>query len=101
MTGRINRDLIACARLYGRVLDSTLSARPAVYIVWIVLSLLTIPMFLMAAKELAPTEDQGIMFGIVEAPADATIDQTTFYTDAMNEIDEPAGEQPDVPDDVS
>jgi multidrug efflux pump len=54
-----------------------------VYTVWIALSLLTIPLFMMSSKELAPTEDQGFMMGIVEAPADATIDQTTFYTDAL------------------
>ena len=38
----------------------------------------------MASKELAPAEDQGIVLGIVEAAADATMDQTTFYTDAIN-----------------
>ena len=84
LTGRINRDFDRLRRAYGRVLDATLSARPAVYIVWIVLSLLAIPMFMMAPKELAPTEDQGFVMGIVEAPADATIDQTTFYTEAVN-----------------
>jgi multidrug efflux pump len=47
------------------------------------LSLLAIPLFMMSSKELAPTEDQGFIMGIVEAPADATIDQTTFYTDAL------------------
>jgi multidrug efflux pump len=61
-----------------------LSARPAVYTVWVALTLLTIPLFMMSSKELAPTEDQGFVMGIVEAPADATIDQTTFYTDALN-----------------
>ena len=84
LTGRINRDFDRLRRAYGRVLDATLSARPAVYIVWIVLSLLAIPMFMMAPKELAPMEDQGIVLGIVEAPADATVDQTTFYTEAVN-----------------
>jgi multidrug efflux pump len=84
LTGRINRDFDRFRKLYGRVLDVTLNARPAVYIVWIALSLLAIPMFMMAPKELAPTEDQGFVMGIVEAPADATIDQTTFYTEEMN-----------------
>ena len=83
-TGHINRAFDRLRRAYSRVLDATLNARPAVYIVWIVLSLLTIPMFLMAPKELAPPEDQSIVFGIVEAPADATIDQTTFYSEAAN-----------------
>jgi multidrug efflux pump len=85
LTGRINRDFDRFRKFYGRVLDATLSARPAVYLVWIVLSALSIPMFMMAPQELAPAEDEGFVMGIVEAPADATIDQTTFYTDALNQ----------------
>ncbi len=40
-------------------------------------------MFNMAwqAKELAPAEDQGVIFGVVETPPDATIEQTSFYAD--------------------
>ena len=84
LTGRINRHFDRLRRFYGRVLDATLSARPAVYVIWIGLSLLTIPLFMMSSKELAPMEDQGFVMGIVEAAADATIDQTTFYTEAIN-----------------
>ncbi|HOX57816.1 MAG TPA: efflux RND transporter permease subunit [Candidatus Paceibacterota bacterium] len=85
-TGRINRDFDRFRRFYGRVLDTTLSARPAVYVVWLVLSLLTIPLFVLAPKELAPAEDQGFLLNIVEAAADATIDQTTHYTEAVNHV---------------
>ena len=84
LTGRINRGFDGLRRGYARILDGTLSARPAIYLIWIVLSILSIPMFLMAPKELAPAEDQSILFGIVEASADASIDQTTFYTEAVN-----------------
>src|SRR5260221_358056 len=85
LTGHINRIFDRLRRAYGRVLDATLSARPAVYTVWIALSLLTIPMFTLAPRELAPPEDQSIVFGIVESPADATIDQTSFYAHALND----------------
>jgi multidrug efflux pump len=87
LTGRINRGFDLLRRTYARVLDATLAARPAVYLIWIALSLLAVPMFLMAwqSKELAPAEDQSFLLGIVEAPADATIDQTTFYTEAVNQ----------------
>jgi multidrug efflux pump len=84
LTGRINRGFDRLRRAYGRVLDATLSARPAVYVVWLVLGLLSIPLYVLAPKELAPAEDQGFVMGIVEAAADATIDQTTFYTEAVN-----------------
>jgi multidrug efflux pump len=86
LTGRINHGFDRLRRGYAKVLDGTLAARPAVYIIWLGLSLLSVPVFLMAwkAKELAPAEDQGFLLGIVEAPADATIDQTSFYTDEVN-----------------
>jgi multidrug efflux pump len=84
LSGKINRTFDGIRKGYGHVLDATLAARPAVYLIWIVLSLLSIPLFMLASKELAPTEDQGFVMAIIEAPADATIDQTTFYTDALN-----------------
>ncbi len=71
---------------YGRALDKVLAARPAVYSVWLVLALLTVPMFNMSPGELAPAEDQGIIFGIVEAPANATVEDTVRYTSAANDI---------------
>ena len=85
-TGYINRTFDRIRNAYGKVLDATLAARPAVYAIWIGLSLLTLPMFMFAASELAPAEDQGVIFGIVEADANATIDQTTFYAEAENRI---------------
>jgi multidrug efflux pump len=83
--GKIERDFKKLRNLYGRLLNNTLSARPAVYTVWILVSLLTIPMFTMSAKELAPTEDQGVIFGILDAAANSTLDQTSLYAAAVNE----------------
>ena len=71
---------------YGEHLDRTLAARPAVYTVWIGLSLLGILFWKMSPGELAPKEDQGVIFGIVTAPANATIDDTIRYTDAAENI---------------
>ncbi|MEJ2038883.1 MAG: efflux RND transporter permease subunit, partial [Desulfosarcinaceae bacterium] len=83
--GKINRDVRKIKAAYGRLLDRTLNARPAVYLVWISISLLTIPMFLMSAKELAPTEDQGVIFGIMDAAANSTLDQNRLYANAVKE----------------
>jgi multidrug efflux pump len=85
LPGRINRDFERLKNLYGRILDTTLAYRPLVYIVWIGLSLMAIPMYIMSPNELAPTEDQGVIFGIVDGPANATIEQTSFYADEVNE----------------
>lgn len=85
LAGRISRDFNRLKSAYGRRLDATLRARPAVYTVWIVISLLTIPMFIMSARELAPTEDQGVIFGILDASANSTLDQNSRYAAAVNE----------------
>ena len=83
--GHINRTFDRFRNFYGRLLDGTLAARPAVYIVWIVITLLCYPMYMFSSKELAPTEDQGVIFGIIEAPANATIDQTVKYANKVEE----------------
>jgi len=86
LAGRITRDFNRLRNAYGRRLDATLAARPAVYTVWIVISLLTIPMFTMSARELAPTEDQGVIFGILDAAANSTLDQNSLYAAEANRI---------------
>jgi len=86
LSGKIARDFKRFREFYGRRLDTTLNARPAVYMVWIVVSLLTIPMFTMSPKELAPTEDQGVIFGIVESAANSSLDQNSRYTAAVNRV---------------
>jgi multidrug efflux pump len=85
LAGRISRDFKRLRAFYGRLLDGTLAYRPAVYTVWIVISLLTIPMFSMSAKELAPTEDQGVIFGILDAAANSTLDQNRNFSAAVNQ----------------
>jgi multidrug efflux pump len=86
LAGRITRDFNRLKNAYGRWLDITLSARPAVYAVWLVVTLLTIPMFNMSAKELAPMEDQGVIFGIVDAAANSTLDQNSRFAAAANQV---------------
>ncbi len=82
--GKIERDFKRLRAAYGRWLQVTLNHRPAVYLVWIILGMLTIPMFKMSARELAPIEDQGIIFGIVDSAANSTLDQNGLYTAAVN-----------------
>jgi multidrug efflux pump len=73
-------------RGYGRMLAATLRSRPAVYMVWVLLSLLTVPMYMFSPAELAPNEDQGTVFGAIDAPANASLEQITFYTEEVGRI---------------
>jgi multidrug efflux pump len=70
---------------YARKLDASLQNRVGVYIFWIGITLLCIPLYSMSAKELAPTEDQGVIFGIVDAQANSTVDQASHYGKQVNE----------------
>ena len=71
---------------YGKALGISLRHRGAVYFVWIFLGILCVPMFILSAKELAPVEDQGIVFGILETPANSTLEQTIHYAEHANNI---------------
>ena len=86
LAGKIARDFKRIRAIYGRLLDLTLDSRPAVYTVWIIVSLLAIPLFIMSPVELAPTEDQGVIFGILDASGDSTLDQTSHYAAAANRV---------------
>ena len=86
LAGRISRDLERLKNTYGRLLDATLAARPAVYVVWIAVSIATVPMFMMSAKELAPLEDQGVIFGILDASANSTLDQNRIFAAEVNRV---------------
>lgn len=72
--------------VYERLLSGALKVRGAIYFVWILAGLLCIPMFMFSVKELAPTEDQGVIFGIVQGPSNATLDQLNIYADEANEV---------------
>ena len=85
-SGLVNRTFDRFRNWYGDHLDRTLAARPAVYTVWIGLSLLGALFWSMSPNELAPKEDQGVIFGIMTAPANATIDDTIRYADAAGKV---------------
>ncbi|MBK8234465.1 MAG: efflux RND transporter permease subunit [Deltaproteobacteria bacterium] len=82
----IDRTFEAVRRTYSRMLAGTLRSRGLVYSVWITLSLLTVPMYMFSPGELAPNEDQGVIFGALDVPANATLEQVTHYTGQVGEV---------------
>jgi multidrug efflux pump len=83
---KVDRAFEAVRRTYLRALDVTLGARKIIYVVWIVLGLLVVPMYMLAPKELAPNEDQGYVFGAIDAPANASLEQIVTYTSQVGRI---------------
>ena len=84
--GWINRRFDRLRERYTRVLASTLNYRPVVLVLWAIVAALIVPFYLLSQKELAPAEDQGVIFGIVQASANSTIEQTTLFTQKVNDV---------------
>jgi multidrug efflux pump len=83
--GMINRHFEVVQRMYAQLLARTLAYRPVILVLWGIVALLTVPFYLFSARELAPNEDQGVVFGIVQAAANSTLDQTSIYTREVND----------------
>jgi multidrug efflux pump len=64
---------------YGRKLDRSLDYRPITGIFAVTILFLVGFMYMNTNKELAPEEDQGILFSVTKAPQYANIDYSNFY----------------------
>ena len=62
--------------VYGRVLDATLDLRWSMALAALLIGLAAVPLYMMSQKELAPTEDGGIVFTIVQSAPDSSLDYT-------------------------
>ena len=84
--GWVNRRFEGVRRRYSRTLAGTLRYRPVVLALWAIVAALTVPFYMFSQRELAPAEDQGIIFGIVQASANSTIDQTKLFTKEIHDV---------------
>ena len=84
--GWINRRFETVRRMYSGMLASTLRYRPVVLVLWILVALLTIPFYMFSQRELAPAEDQGVVFGYIQASANSTLDQTKLYASQIHDV---------------
>jgi len=84
--GMINHHFDIVRNLYQRVLTGTLRFRPVVLTLWAIVLLLIVPFYMFSQKELAPPEDQNFVFGIIQAPANATLDQTKLFARQIDDV---------------
>lgn len=85
--GWINRLFERFKKRYLRMLTATLDYRPAVYTVAALVIFVLLPaLYLFSMNELAPKEDQGVVFGIVQAAANSTLDQTVLFTREVYDV---------------
>jgi multidrug efflux pump len=84
--GFVNRRFEKVKEGYTRLLDGTLRYRPVVLTVWAIALLLIVPFYLFSQKELAPKEDQSVVFGVIQAAPNSTIDQTSLFTQRVHDV---------------
>ncbi len=84
--GWINRRFDTLRQSYARTLTGTLRYRPVVLVLWAIVTLLMEPFYLVSQRELAPAEDQGVVFGVIQAAANSTIDQTKLFTEQVYDV---------------
>jgi multidrug efflux pump len=85
-SGMIHRHFEKVRSLYMRLLSGTLHYRPVVLTLWVIVALLMIPFYMFSQHELAPAEDQGAVFTILQAPANSTLDQTNLFAQQVYDV---------------
>src|SRR6478752_4344203 len=81
---RVNRVFGAITRGYGRQLDRSLDYRPITGLFALTMLGLVGFLYMHTSKELAPEEDQGIVFSVIKAPKYANIDYIDYYGEKID-----------------
>ena len=84
--GVVNRLFERIREAYSRTLAGTLRFRPVVLVLWAIVAALMVPFYMFSQRELAPAEDQGVVFGVIQASPNSTIDQTNLYTNEVYDV---------------
>lgn len=72
--------------LYTEILKAALKQKKAIIVATFILAPLSIPLYLFIfEKELAPREDQGIVFGIVQGSPNVTVEHNSLFTSMIHE----------------
>ena len=84
--GHINRQFERLRQFYMRVLEGTLRQRPVMLTLWVLVVLLMVPFYMFTQRELAPSEDQSVVFAVVQAAPNSTLDQTKLFSTGMYDV---------------
>ncbi|HVZ59152.1 MAG TPA: efflux RND transporter permease subunit, partial [Terriglobales bacterium] len=84
--GWVNRRFDSVRAAYTRALAGTLRFRPVIFVLWVIVAALIVPFYMFSMRELAPKEDQGVVFGLVQASPTSTIDQTSLFMKEVHDV---------------
>src|SRR6476659_7058912 len=84
--GFVNRRFEGFRKIYSGWLTGALNYRPILFTVWAIVIALIIPFYMFSARELAPAEDQGVVFGVIQSAANSTLDQVNLFTKEVYDV---------------
>jgi multidrug efflux pump len=73
-------------RFYSRRLEGAMKQRPVFAVMLVIIVAMSGILYAAINKELAPAEDQGVLFSFVNAPEHTNLDYLSTYTDRATEI---------------
>jgi multidrug efflux pump len=82
----VNKVFGAMTRWYGRRLDRSLDYRPVTLLFAVTILGLVGFLWMHTSKELAPEEDQGIVFALLKGPKYANIDYLDYYGEKLDKV---------------
>jgi multidrug efflux pump len=86
LAGWITRRFDALRRGYVRILSGLLTVYPVIIVFAVLVTPLIFAFWMFSKQELAPKEDQGVVFGIVQSAPEATLDQTLLFAREVNDV---------------
>jgi multidrug efflux pump len=86
LAGWITRRFDALRRGYIRILSGLLTVYPVIIVFAVLVTPLIFAFWMFSKQELAPKEDQGVVFGIVQSAPEATLDQTMLFAREVNDV---------------
>ncbi len=86
LSGRINRGFDRVRDRYEKIIGASLGWVPVTITGAALLTLLVVPFFMFAQRELAPKEDQGVVFSILQPAPTATIDQNSLFASEVQKM---------------
>jgi multidrug efflux pump len=86
LAGWITRRFDALRRGYIQILSGLLTVYPVIIVFAVLVTPLIFAFWMFSKQELAPKEDQGVVFGIVQSAPEATLDQTILFAREVNDV---------------
>ncbi len=86
LTGTINHLFDRIRNRYEKLIGASLGWVPVTITAAILFTMLLGPFFMLAQRELAPKEDQGVVFGLLIPSPTATIDQNIIYAKEVQKL---------------